>query len=151
MHFDPMPETTLQTSDARPPLHSLHRPKDIAMERYYGYLRNFWTRVGLGAAAFAMSATVLLAVISALYIVSSEPVLADSAEARSAVAACDARGDRVARQRCVRRLVANAQAQDAGASQVAIAGASTRRSPVMNAEGGAVAVRCPSFPWIAAH
>ena len=89
------------------------------MERYYGCLKNFWTRVALGAAALTMSATLLLAVFSAFYIVSSGPVLADSPEARSAVAACDAPGDRVVRQRCVKRLVANARAQDADASQVA--------------------------------
>jgi hypothetical protein len=66
-----------------------------------------------------MSATLLLAVGSAFYTVSSEPVLADSPEARAAVAACDVNGDRVARQNCIRRLVARAQARDAGASQLA--------------------------------
>jgi hypothetical protein len=118
MHFDPMPETTPQTGDALPPPRSLHHVKDTPMERYYGCLKNFWTRAALSAAAFAMSATLLLAVVSAFYIVSSEPVLADSEEARAAVAECDAHVDRVARQRCVRRLVAKAQAEDAGASQV---------------------------------
>jgi hypothetical protein len=142
MHFDPMPETTLQTSDALlPPLRSLHRPKDMPMERYYGHLKNFWTRVGLSAAAFTMSATLLVAVVSAFYIVSSEPVLADSPDARSAVVACDARGDRVARQRCDRRLLANARAQDAGASQVAtLAARRLKQQPDDSIRSRAVAV-----------
>jgi hypothetical protein len=91
----------------------------MTMERYHGRLKNFWARVALFAAAFTTSATLLLAVVGAFYSVSSDAVLADSPEARSAVAGCDARGDRVAQQHCVRRLVARAQARDAGASQIA--------------------------------
>jgi hypothetical protein len=128
MYFDPMPGTTLRTGDALPPPHSLHHVEDTPMERYYGCLKDFWTRAALSAAAFTMSATLLLAVVSAFYIVSSEPMLADSAEARAAVAACDAHVDRVARQRCVRRLVAKVQAEDAGASQVATLAARQRRT-----------------------
>ena len=88
------------------------------MERHYGRLRNLWARVALFAAALATSTTLLVAVLGAFYSVSSEAVLADSREARYAVAECAARGDRVAREHCVRRLVARAQAQDAGASQI---------------------------------
>jgi hypothetical protein len=91
----------------------------MAMEPYVGSLKNLKTRLAHCAAAFATSATMLLAVVSAFYSVSNEPVLADSPEARSAIAGCDALGDRVARQHCVSRLVAKAQAQDGGASQVA--------------------------------
>ena len=96
------------------------------MERYYRCLRNLRARVALGAAAFATSATLMLAVLSAFYSVSSEAVLADSPEARSAVAGCESRGDDVAQRNCVRRLVANAQARDAGASQVATVAARRR-------------------------
>jgi hypothetical protein len=96
------------------------------MERYYGCLKNLRARVALGAAAFATSATLMLAVLGAFYSVSSEAVLADLAEARSAVADCESRGDDVAQRNCVRRLVANAQARDAGASQVATVAARRR-------------------------
>ena len=89
------------------------------MERYYEPFKHFWARAAAFAAAIATSATLLVAVASAFYIVSSEPVLADSPQARSAVAGCDTRGDRVARQDCVQHLVANAKAHDAGASQLA--------------------------------
>ena len=127
MKPDPMPQTTVQTGDAVTPPFSLHPPKEMPMNRYHGCLKNLWTRVALCAAGLAMSATLLLAVGSAFYSVSSEAMLADSLEARSAVAACEARGDRIARQQCVRRLIARAQAQDAGASQVATL-ATPRRS-----------------------
>jgi hypothetical protein len=89
------------------------------MERYYKPFKRFRARAAAFAAAFATSATMLIAVVGAFYSVSSESVLADSPQARSAVAGCDTRGDRVARQRCVRRLVASAKAHDAGASQLA--------------------------------
>ena len=88
------------------------------MERYYERLRRLSTRAALFASAFATSATLLLAVGSAFYSVSSEPVLADSPQARSAVAGCDALGDRVARQHCMRRLVVEANAHDAGAAKL---------------------------------
>jgi hypothetical protein len=119
MYSDPMPETTLQTGDALPPLYSKTPLKEMTMERYYGPLKHFSARAAAFAAAFAMSATLLLALVGAFYSVSSESVLADSPQARSAVAGCDARGGRVARQRCVRRLVVSAKAHDAGASQLA--------------------------------
>ena len=96
------------------------------MDRHYGRLKNFWARVALSAAAFAMSATLLLAVVGAFYGVSSEPVLADSPQARSAVAGCDALGDRIARQHCARRLVVGAKARDAGETQLAASGAHQR-------------------------
>jgi hypothetical protein len=91
----------------------------MAMNCYYERLKRLLARAAVFAAAFVTSATLLLAVGGAFYSVSSEPVLADSPQARFAVAGCDAIGDRVARQRCVRRLVAEAQARDAGAAQLA--------------------------------
>lgn len=94
------------------------------MHRFYESLKSLLARASVFAAAFVTSATVLLAVGSAFYSVSSEPVLADTPQARFAVAGCDARGDRSARQRCVQRLVAQAQARDAGTAQLAALAAS---------------------------
>ena len=88
---------------------------DPGCERF----KHFWLRPMLFAAAMGMSATLLLSVCSAFYIVSSDPVLVDTPEARYQVAGCEALGDRVARQRCVRHLVTRASAQDAGTSQLA--------------------------------
>ena len=96
------------------------------MERLYESLKCLSARAAVIAAALATSATLLLAVSAAYYSVSSEPVLADSPYARSAVAGCDALGDRVARQHCVRRLVAEAKARDAGAAQLAALAARQR-------------------------
>ena len=134
MYSDPMPETT--PADRRRAVVAVFEtpPKEMTMERYYGPFKHFWARAAAFAAAFATSATLLLAIVGAFYGVSSEPVLADSPQARSAVADCDARGDRVARQHCARRLVASAKAHDAGASQLACARAtSTRRGAVTRA------------------
>lgn len=119
MYSDPMPETT--PADRRRAVAAVFETplKEMTMEPYYGPFKHFWARAAAFAAAFAMSATLLLALVGAFYSVSSEAVLADSPQARSAVAGCDARGDRVARQDCVRRLVVNAKAHDAGASQLA--------------------------------
>jgi len=119
MCTNPMPETTLETGDALSPLPLQPPPKEMTMERYYERLKCLSARAAVYAAAFATSATLLLAVGGAFYSVSSEPVLADSPQARSAVAGCDALGDRVARQHCVRRLVAKAKARDAGTAQLA--------------------------------
>jgi len=89
------------------------------MERYNEPFKLVSARAAAFAAAFAVSATLLLALVGAFYIVSSEPVLADSPQAKSAIADCDTRGDRVARQQCVRRLVVSAKAHDAGKAQLA--------------------------------
>ncbi|MBL8289799.1 MAG: hypothetical protein JNL85_17580 [Rubrivivax sp.] len=70
-------------------------------------------------ASFAMAAAVMLVVLAAFDSVSREPFLRDSREARAAVARCDARGDRAARERCVRRLIAAAKASDADAARIA--------------------------------
>jgi hypothetical protein len=89
------------------------------MERYCGPFKHFRARAAAFAAAFVVSATLMIAFVGAFYSVSSESVLADSPQARSAVAGCEARGERVARTQCLRRLVASAKAHDAGASQIA--------------------------------
>lgn len=119
MYLDLMLETTLETRDALSPLPPQPPPKEMTMERYYERLKCLSARAALLAAAFATSATLLLAVGAAFYSVSSGSVLADSPHARSAVASCDALGERIARHHCVRRLVAEAQARDAGAAQLA--------------------------------
>lgn len=89
------------------------------MKRFHEALECLLARATVIAAAFVMSAALLLAVGVAFHSVSSEPVLADTPPARLAVAGCDALGNRVARQHCVQRLVAQAQARDAGAAQLA--------------------------------
>lgn len=126
MYFDPMLETTLETRDELSPLPPQPPPKEMTMEHYYERLKCHSARAAGLAAAFAASATLLLAVGAAFYTVSSEPVLADSPQARSAVARCDALGDRIARHDCVRRLVAEATAHDAGAAQLAALAARQR-------------------------
>jgi len=88
------------------------------MERYYERLKRPSARAALFASAFATSATLMLAVVSAFYSVSNEPVLADSPYARLAVERCDALGDHDARQHCMRRLVVEANAHDAGAAKL---------------------------------
>jgi hypothetical protein len=117
----------VRIGDALSPLHSIH-PQETIVERNYGRLKSLGTRAALSAAALVMSATLLIAVLGAFYTVSSEAVLADSPEARSAVADCEAREHRAARQNCVKRLVARAQARDAGASQLATVAARQRRA-----------------------
>jgi hypothetical protein len=126
MYSDPMPETTLETGDALSPLPPQPPSKEMTMERYYERLKCLSARAAVFAAAFATSATLLLAVGGAFYSVSSEPVLADSPRAQSAVAGCDALGDRAARQHCVWHLLAEAKARDAGAAQLAALGARQR-------------------------
>lgn len=119
MYTHPKPETSLATGDALSPLPPQPPRKEMTMEHFYQRLKCLRARAAHFAAAFAASATLLLAVLGAFYSVSSESVLADSPQARSAVARCDALRDRAARQRCVRRLVAEAEARDAGAAQLA--------------------------------
>ena len=119
MYSDPMPETALPNGDAlSSPLNSKPPPKEMTLESHFGPFKHFRARAAAFLAAFGVSATLLIAIVGAFYSVSSEPVLADSSQARSAVADCEVR-DRVARQHCVRRSVASAKAHDAGASQLA--------------------------------
>lgn len=119
MSSDPMLDPSLETGDALSPLPPQPPPKEMTMERYYDRHKCLSARAAVLAAAFATSATLLLAVGAAFYSVSSELVLADSPHARSAIARCDALGDRIAQHDCVRRLVAEAKAHDAGAAQLA--------------------------------
>jgi hypothetical protein len=100
----------------------------MTMQRCNERFKCLLARAALFAAAFATSATLLLAVGGAFHSASSEPVLADSLPARLAVAGCDRLGARVARQRCVQRLVAEAKARDAGAAQLAALAARQSRA-----------------------
>ena len=119
MYSKPMTETRLETGDALSPLPPQPPPKEMIMERYNERLSRLLARAAVLAAAFAAAATLLLAVGGAFYSVSREPVLADSPQARSAVAGCDALADRAARQQCVQHLLAEAKARDAGDAQLA--------------------------------
>jgi hypothetical protein len=87
MYSDPMPETT--PADRRRAVAAVFETplQGMTMQRYYGPFKHFWARAAAAAAAFAMSATLLLALLGAVYSVSSAAVLADSPQARSAVAA----------------------------------------------------------------
>jgi hypothetical protein len=127
MHSDPIPHAPLQTGAALSPP-ALVQPllKEMTLKRHIEALKRHLARTATFAAAFATSATLLVAVGGAFYRVSSAPVLADSPQAQLAVAGCDALGDRAARQHCVRRLVAEAMARDAGAAQLAALSASQR-------------------------
>jgi len=127
MSSDSMPETRLRTGDLPLQLYAKPYPRRSPMDCYKEPFKSFRARAAAFAAAFALSATLLIAIVGAFYSVASEPVLADSPQARSAVADCDARVDRVARQHCVRRLVASAKAHDAGASSVATLARHQRR------------------------
>lgn len=119
MYSDPMPRTAQEAGDAPSLLLSQPPPKEMTMQIHNDLFKRLLARAAVFAAAFATSATLLLAVGAAFYSVSSDPVLADSPRARSAIEGCDALGDRTARQHCVRRLVAEAKARDAGAAQLA--------------------------------
>lgn len=87
------------------------------MKKFVSDRRDRAVQAVAAVASFAMAAAVMLVVFAAFDSVSREPFLRDSVQARAAVARCDAQGDRVARQRCVRRLVAAAKASDADAAR----------------------------------
>ena len=89
------------------------------MNRYHEHLKSSRNRGVALAAAFATSATLLLALGSAFYSVPGEPVLADSMHARCNVARYDTLGEHVERQHCMQRLMAQARAPDAGTAQLA--------------------------------
>jgi hypothetical protein len=130
MHTEPIPGPAPADSDTPLPPPSTSPAKEKTMEPHHERFKPFWLRPALFAAAMGMSATLLLSVCSAFYIVSSEPVLVDTPEARSAVAGCDALGNRMARKGCVRHLVARASAQDAGTSSQLAAIAPRRHGTV---------------------
>lgn len=73
----------------------------------------------VAAASFATAAAAMLTVLAAFDSVSREPFLRDSPEARLAVSRCDASGERMKREHCMRRLIAAAKASGAGAARVA--------------------------------
>ena len=119
MHAEPIPEPAPADSDPLLPRPSTAPSNEMTKQPCHGRFKHFWLRPALLAAASGMSATVLLSVCSAFYIVSSEPVLVDTPQARSAVADCEALGDRLARQGCVRLLISRASVQDTDASRIA--------------------------------
>jgi hypothetical protein len=82
----------------------------------------------LAAAVASVAATTAVAVglFALLDSAGRSPWLRDTPEARTAVARCAARDERGAQQRCVRQLVAAAQARDAGRTQLAQAAAPPR-------------------------
>lgn len=82
-------------------------------------LRPGLMRAALVLASFFTTSTLLL-VLGALFDdASRQPWLRDSPQARIAVAACHAHAAREARRSCLRAVVAEAQARDAGMSRVA--------------------------------
>jgi len=78
-------------------------------------------RVVLAMAAAAVAAAQFIVVAAVFNDASREPILRDTPHNRLAVARCDAKATREARDRCVRLLVAAAKASDAGAARLAAA------------------------------
>lgn len=74
-------------------------------------------RGAVALASIVASAACLCAVVLVFDRASSEPFLRDSAQARAAVAHCEALSGRGARDRCVHLLVAEARARDAEAAR----------------------------------
>ena len=76
-------------------------------------------RAALVLASFFTTSTLLL-VLGALFDdASRQPWLRDTPQARAAVATCHAHAAREARRSCLRAVVAEAQARDAGMSRLA--------------------------------
>lgn len=82
-------------------------------------LRHHLARAALVGASFVTASTLLLALGAAFDAASREPWLRDTPQARAAVAACDAHAARDARRGCLRAVVAEARARDAGAARLA--------------------------------
>lgn len=78
-------------------------------------------RAAIFVASFAAASAVMVAVGGAFHVAGSRPVLRDSPQARALVARCDARPQRDERRDCVRRVIAAAEARDAGVSTLASA------------------------------
>jgi hypothetical protein len=87
-------------------------------------LKAIAARTAIVAASFVATATLMLAVGAAFHAASSQPWLRDTPQARTAVAQCAGRPDRETRQRCLKAVVAEARARDAGAARLATVGAS---------------------------
>jgi hypothetical protein len=78
-------------------------------------------RAVIFVASFAAASAVMVAVGGAFHAAGSRAVLRDSPHARAVIARCDARPQRDERRDCVRRVIAAAQARDAGAAVLASA------------------------------
>lgn len=83
------------------------------MTRHLKSLRRPLARSAIVLASFTVSAACLCTIALIFGHASSDPFLRDSAQARLAVARCDALGNRGARDRCVHRLVVEASGRDA--------------------------------------
>lgn len=81
------------------------------------------TRAALFGAAFVASSGMVVAVGAAFDSVSRQPWLRDTPMARAEMATCSVQVGRRQRDDCARRVVAAAQARDAGARQFAAAAA----------------------------
>jgi hypothetical protein len=82
-------------------------------------LRQSLIRAALVLASFVATSTLMLTLGALFDDASRQPWLSDTPQARSAVAACHAQAARDARRHCLRAVVAEAQARDAGASRLA--------------------------------
>ncbi len=91
-----------------------------------GPLNRTLTRAALFSAAFVASASVSVAVGAAFDRVSRQPWLRDTPMARAEMASCSVLAGRTQRDDCQRRIVAAAQARDAGARQFATAASAVR-------------------------
>jgi len=76
------------------------------------YLMSFVMRAAIVSAAFVASAGVVLGVGALFHGASREPWLPDSAQARAALAECQARADRAQPGACVRRVMAEARQRE---------------------------------------
>ena len=94
--------------------------------RCWAPLNRTLTRAALFSAAFVASASVIVAVGAAFDRVSRQPWLRDTPMARAEMASCSVQAGRTQRDDCQRRVVAAAQARDAGARQFAAAASAVR-------------------------
>ena len=76
-------------------------------------------KLAVFTASFATTSVVTLGLTALFGSAARAPWLRDTPEARAAVASCAAREDRAARQRCLREVVAAAQAREAGRTDLA--------------------------------
>ena len=71
-------------------------------------------RVALVVASFGASSSAMLGVTALFDSASHQPLLRDAPSARQAIAKCEVRSSRDQRRDCVHRVVAQAEARDAG-------------------------------------
>jgi hypothetical protein len=116
--------TPSQPRSHSPPRSLSNLPKAMTMSSTV--LKSGALRVAVFVASFAATSAVMVAVGAVFHAAGSGAVLRDTPQARAAVARCDARPLRKQRSDCVRHVVAQARARDAGASMMAAASASAR-------------------------